>query len=76
MEIRSNTQQSRSASPKVGLIWSARDSGVERGGRAPTNKAWWNSSEGGAPTQIRVLYHNARAGPSRATHRSTESVAQ
>ena len=47
MEIRSNTQRSRSASPKVGLIWSASDRAMERGGRARTNKVWWNSSEGG-----------------------------
>ena len=35
MEIRSNTQGSRSASPKVGLIWSAKDRRVEREGLAP-----------------------------------------
>ena len=76
MEIRSNTQQSRSASPNVGLIWSARDRAIERGGVPPQTKHGGTAARGGAPTQIRVLYHNARAGPSRATHRSTESVAR
>ena len=41
------TPRKSGAPAKVGLIWSAKDGRVERGGLAPPNKACWNISKGG-----------------------------
>ena len=45
-EIWSIIQQSRSA-PQVGLVWSAKDRIVEKGGLVPPNEACWNNREVG-----------------------------